>query len=238
MSHMNLRASLALAAALVATTIAATASAWQEAHEAGDDVRIRVEADGTATVRDLVRWRVVRGPVKSIDLVHVDPAAILEPDVAFVADDGRPLTGHLVRADERTVRILVDQPRSLMRGTFTFEARWHLNLVAIHALAFDGSSWRLSWSAPVASEGIEAPRTLFDLPAAPEEPCAILADTGAVDDTAVATVERGGGRDTLGLLRPHVARGEAASRTGRGDPRPLASVAPPTAPAAPAPPPR
>ncbi|MGH7435303.1 MAG: hypothetical protein ACRENE_06485, partial [Polyangiaceae bacterium] len=221
---MNLRALVAVGLGLLVGAFAPDAAAWQETHEAGDDLRVRVEADGTAAVRDLVKWRVVRGPVKQVDLVNVDPGATLEPDVTITAEDGRRTTGHLVRADDRTVRILVDQPKSLMRGTFIFETRWKVDLVATHAVAFDGSSWRLTWSAPVASDGIDASRTVFDFPAAPEEPRPILADTGAVDDTAVATVQREEGRDALELVRPHVARGESASWTVRVDPRALSKI--------------
>jgi hypothetical protein len=224
---MNLRAVFALAAALCAATATTTAGAWQEAHQTGDDVKVRIEADGVASVRDLVRWRVVHGPVKSIDLVNVDAAATLDPDVTITAEDGRALTGHLVRADERTVRVLVDQPRALMRGTFTFEAQWRVDLVATHALTYDGANWRLGWSAPVASDGVDASRTVFDLPGAPEEPRPVFADTGAVDDTAVATVQRDGSRDSLELVRPHVARGESASWTVRIDPRALSAIADP-----------
>jgi hypothetical protein len=235
---MNLRAVLAVAAALCAATATTTARAWQEAHQSGEDVRVHVEADGLASVEDLVKWRVVHGPVKSIDLVNVDPTATLKPDVTITGEDGHALTGHLVRADERTVRVLVDQPRALMHGIFTFDIGWRVDLVATHALSYDGASWRLAWSAPVASDGLDASRTVFDLPAAPEEPRPILADTGAVDDTAVATVERAGGRDALELVRPHVARGESASWTVRVDPRALSRVTDPTLrPARVAPPP-
>lgn len=233
---MNLRAVVAVGLGLFVGAVAPDASAWQEAHQAGDDLTVRVEADGSAAVRDVVKWRVVRGPVKQLDLVNVDPSALLDSAVTITAEDGRTTTGHLVRVDEKTVRILVDQPKAVMRGTFAFEARWKVDLVATHAIAFDGLSWRLSWSAPVASDGIDASRTVFDLPGAPEEPRPILADTGAVDDTAVASVQREDGRDALELVRPHVARGESASWTVRVDPRALSKIHDPAARPAPVPP--
>jgi hypothetical protein len=234
---MPLRACLAIVAALVVATLTTPARAWQEAHESGDDLRVRIEPNGTATVHDLVRWRVVRGPVKSIDLVNVDATAVLDPDVTITPEDGHPLSGHLVRADERTVRVLVDQPRALMRGTFTFEASWHIDLMATHALSFDGANWRLKWSAPIASDGIDTSRTVFDLLGASAEPRPIFADTGAVDESAVATIQHDGGRDLLELVRPHVARGESASWVIRIDPHALAGVTDPTLRAATAPPP-
>lgn len=235
---MDLRAFIALAAALCAVTTTSRAGAWQEAHQSGDDALVRIESNGVASVRHLVRWRVVRGPVKSIDLVNVDPAAILEPDVAITSEDGHAFSGHLARADDKSIRVLVDQPKALMRGTFVFQVQWRIDLAATHALSYDGATWRLTWSAPVASDGLDAARTVFDLPGAPDEPRPILADTGAVDETAVATVRHDGPRDVLEIVRPHVARGESASYTVRIDPRALPGMSDPALrPVRPPPPP-
>jgi hypothetical protein len=225
---MDLRAVIALAALFCTLTAATGARAWQETHQTGGDVRLRVDPDGMASVEDVLRWRVVRGPVKSIDLLNVAQAATLDPDVSITADDGRELTGHLVRIDEKTVRILVDQPKALMRGVFAFRARWRVELGPTHALAFDGATWRLTWSSPVAADGFDGARTVLDLPAAPDEPRAILADTGAIDDTAVTTLHREDGRDVLEMIRPHVARGQSVGWTVRIDPRALAAVHDPT----------
>src|SRR5258708_3956063 len=115
---MYLRWAVAWAAALCALLVAARARAWQEAHQTGDSAQGRVEADGSALVRHLVVGHVVRGPLKSIDLVNVDALAALEPNVEIAAEDGRELAGRLVRRDDKTVRVSVDEPRALMRGTF------------------------------------------------------------------------------------------------------------------------
>jgi len=224
---MDLRRALALAAALFVLLAPARARAWQEAHEIGDDVRVHVDHNGVASVQHTLRWHVIRGPLKSIDLVNVDATAALEPDVRITAEDGREHSAHLVRQDDRTVRIVVDEPRALMRGTFSFDVRWRLDLVLSRALVRDGPSWRLTWSALVASEGLDAARTEFDLPQAPDEPRPILADTGAVDEGAVSTLRRESGRDVLEIVRPHVARGEAASFTLRLDPRALPEIVDP-----------
>jgi hypothetical protein len=221
---MNLRAVIALGALLCTLTAATAARAWQEAHQTGGDVRLHVDPDGVASVEDVLRWRVVRGPVKSLDILNVAPGAALDPDVSITAEDGRELTGHLVRVDERTVRILVDQPKSLMRGVFAFRARWRVDLAATHALAFDGATWRLSWASPIASDGLDGARTVFDLPTAPDEPRPVLADTGTIDDAAVTTLHREDGRDVLEIIRPHVARGQSVDWTVRVDPRALAAV--------------
>jgi hypothetical protein len=224
---MVVRRALAVAVTAAALLVSPRAHAWQEAHQTGDDVIARIDPGGVAEVTHSIHWHVVRGPLKSIDVVHVEPSATLDPDVVITAEDGRSLLGHAVRRDDRTVRITIDEPRSLMRGSFTFEVRWRVDLVAAHALTRDGATWRLTWSSPVASEGFDAAHTVLELPAAPDPPQPIVADTGAVDDGAVATLHREPDHDLLDLVRPHVARGEAPSWTVRIDPRALGQVSDP-----------
>jgi hypothetical protein len=224
---MVVRRALAVAVAVVLLLVSGRARAWQEAHQTGDDVAVRIDAGGVAEVTHQIRWHVVRGPLKSIDVVHVDPSATLEADVSIAAEDGRALLAHAARRDDRTVRITVDEPRSLMRGNFTFDVRWRIDLVAAQSLTRDGATWRLAWSSPVATDGFDAARTVLDFPAAPDAPQPILADTGAVDDGAVSTLRREPGRDVLELVRPHVARGEAPAWTVRVDPRALLQVSDP-----------
>jgi len=216
-----------VAVAAVALLVSGRAHAWQEAHQTGDDVAVRIDATGGAEVKHAIRWHVVRGPLKSIDVVHVDPSVTLEPDVPITSEDGRSLLAHAVRRDDRTVRITIDEPRALMRGNFTFDLRWHVDLVATRALARDGATWRLAWSSPVATDGFDAAHTVLDFPAAPDAPQPLVADTGAVDDGAVATLRREPGRDLLELVRPHVARGESPVWTVRVDPRALPDVSDP-----------
>jgi hypothetical protein len=226
-THMPVRGALATAVALVALLVSGRAHAWQEAHQIGDDVHVRVDAAGMAQVEHQIRWHVVRGPLKSIDLVSIDPGVALEPDVPIAAEDGRALLAHAARHDDRTVRITIDEPRALMRGNFTFDVRWRTDLVAARAISRDGATWRLAWPSPVATDGIDAARTILDFPSAPDAPQPIVADTGTVDDGAIATVRREPGRDVLELVRPHVARGEAPVWTVRFDPRALAQVVDP-----------
>ena len=224
---MGLRHVLAVATAAIAMLAARGAHAWQESHQTGDDVRVQVDASGGAQVEHQVRWHVVRGPLKGVDLLGVDPAAELEPDVTILAENGKTLTAHASRKDDHTVRIAIDEPRLLMRGTFVFDVRWHMDLVAAHALTRDGATWRLSWSSPVATDGFDAAKTVFELPAAPDAPVAIVADTGAVDDAAVSSLQRDPATDVLELVRPHVGRGEAPVWTLRVDPRALRLVVDP-----------
>jgi hypothetical protein len=221
---MPVRGAFAAAFALVVLLVSGRASAWQEAHQTGDDVVARVDAAGVAQVQHTLHWHIVRGPLKTIDLVHVDAGARLQPDVPITGEDGRSLLAHVARREDGTIRISVDEPRALMRGNFAFDLRYELDLVAAHALVRDGSTWRLTWSSPVATEGFDAARTVLDFVAAPDAPQAILPDTGAVDDAAVATVVRQPGDDRLELVRPHVARGEAPTWTVRVDARALSAI--------------
>jgi hypothetical protein len=241
---MHPRRAIAFAFALMATLATARAHAWQEAHEAGDDVDIHVGPDGIASVQHRLRWHVVHGPLRSIDLLDFEvPAASVDPNVEVTAEDGHKLTAHVTTVqerrdgkrdenrdparDERTIRIEVDEPRSFLRGTFTFEVHYRVDWVASRALAVDGPAWRLTWSGPIAADGFDSSRVTFELPAAPGEPRAILADTGAPDESVVSSLRRDPTQDTLELVRPHVAKGDSIVWTVRLDPRALHAVVDP-----------
>jgi hypothetical protein len=222
LSYMHVRWAAASAVALLVVFSARRAPGWQEAHQSGDDVHIVVDSTGVASIRHQLHWHIVRGPLARIDLVNLEPSVDLDPVVSITAEDGRALQGKAERRDQRTVRIVVAEPHALMRGDFTFDVGWRIDLLAARALWRDGASWRLAVTAPAAHDGFDNGRTVLDLPSAPTEPHAILAETGVVDESAVATLQRGPQRDILELVRPHVARGEAATWTVRLDPRALA----------------
>jgi hypothetical protein len=236
---MYLRWAVATAASLGALTATGRASAaWQEAHQTGGDVDIRVEPDGLASIHETVRWHVVRGPVHWIDLENVEPTAVLDPVVNISAEDGRSLTAHLDRRDDRALRVSVDEPKALMKGDFAFDVRWRVDWVKTGAIAREGAAWRISWSSPLPTDGLDLVRTTLDLPAAREAPVVILADNGAVDDSALSSLRREPSRDVLQIVRPHVARGESVSWTVRIDPSALPAVVDPRLrPPAPPPPP-
>jgi hypothetical protein len=237
LSHMYLRRAVAMAAALGALTATGRASAWQEAHQTGGDVDIHVDPDGGASLHERVRWHVVRGPVHWVDLDNVEATAVLDPAVAITSEDGRPATAHLDRRDDHAIRVTVDDPRSMMRGDFTFDVRWRVDWVKSGAIAREGASWRISWSSPLASDGLDLVRTTLDLPAAREVPVIILGDTGAVDDSALSSLRREPSRDVLEMVRPHVGRGESVAWTVRIDPGALPGVVDPRLRPAPPPPP-
>jgi hypothetical protein len=226
-----------MAAALGGLTATGRASAWQEAHQTAGDVDIHVDPDGLASLHEKVRWHVVRGPVHWIDLGNVEGAAVLDPVVPVTADDGRSMTAHLDRRDDHALRVTVDDPRSLMRGDFTFDVRWRVDWVRTGAIAREGTAWRVSWSSPLASDGLDLVRTTLDLPAAREVPVVILGETGAIDDSALSTLRREPSRDVLAIVRPHLGRGESVAWTVRIDPSCMPAVVDPRLRPVPPPPP-
>ena len=226
-----------MAATLGALTATGRASAWQEAHQTGGDVDVRVDPDGLASLHEKVLWHVVRGPVHWIDLENVEAAAVLDPVVVITSDDGRSLAAHLDRRDDHALRVTVDDPKALMRGDFTFDVRWRVDWVKTGAITRDGAAWRISWSSPLATDGLDLARTTLDLPAAREAPVVILADTGAIDDSALSTLHREPARDVLQIVRPHVGRGESVAWTVRIDPGALPAVVDPRLRPVPPPPP-
>jgi hypothetical protein len=224
---MYVRLVTAFALAGLVCLLSRPAFAWHEAHEIGSDALVRVERDGTASIELSLRWHVVHGPLRSVDVVNVEPRTDVEPEVHVIAEDGRELAARAERRNERTLQIAFDDPRALVRGNFTVRVRFHADLAATGVLARDGARWRLAWSSPVAADGFDGARTVIELPAAADPPRPIVAETGSVDETALATLRREPGRDVLELLRPHVARGEAVAWTVTLDPRGMTQVTDP-----------
>jgi hypothetical protein len=219
-----------LAVGVTALLVSVQAYAWHEAHLAGDEARVRVDAHGVASVEHLLKWRVVHGPLESIDLAGVDVGAVLDPTASVRTEDGHDLTAHVVRGDDSVVHVVPDSPRSLTRGIATFDVRWQIDLVATHAIVPDGESWRLSWSLPVAVNGFDLPRILLDLPAAPEPPRSLGGDLSAPEQGGgeTDTLRRDGDRDILEIIRPYAAHGESLAGAIRLDPRALSEVTDPS----------
>ena len=69
---MKLRHWGAVAGLLCGALVAGPAHAWVESHQTGDDVRIRVDAGGTAYVEHTIPYRVRRGPLRSFDITGVE----------------------------------------------------------------------------------------------------------------------------------------------------------------------
>src|SRR5260370_40851355 len=99
---------VALAMALCAFFATARAAAGQDARLIGSDARLRVEASGVASVENLMRWRVARGPLHSIDIVNIFPAAIAGLQLNATSEYGRDLATRLIRLADTSLRVLIE----------------------------------------------------------------------------------------------------------------------------------
>ncbi|MGH7272136.1 MAG: hypothetical protein ACREJ3_17025, partial [Polyangiaceae bacterium] len=210
----------------------ARASAWQGAHETGSTAGIHVGPDGVASVEQKISVSVTRGPLRSIEIVSLEAGqGILDPIVPVTAEDGRVLSARVAppdaKHDRSHLKIEVDDPRLFPRGAYVFAVHYQIDWVASGALTSDGALWRLTWSSPVAADGFDSATTTIDFPAAPEAPRPILPETGAVDDSVVASLQRDAARDLLTLVRPHLGPGDSVTWTVRVDPRALPAVVDP-----------
>lgn len=211
--------------ALTGSARVAHAGGWQEAHETSDDVRIEVGTDGTANVKHHLRYRVVAGHFKELNLVGVDPKAELVDSATLTPEKGGKEVVARVEMSAKTpgtVRLLIDEGKGLARGSYVVDVKYRLDFAAEKSLTRDGAMWKLSWTAPPVPEGHDSARVTFDVPAAPTEPR--LAGEAT---TTLATLRRGAERDELELVRPHVSRGDAVIWQARIDPKAFPKVSSP-----------
>lgn len=220
---------LAVSALLLSLLLPADAHAggWTEVHQTSDDVRVSVGADGVAIFEYRMRWRIVAGKFRSLDVGGIDLRAALEPEATVSSEKGGD---HIARVERDakapdTVHIFVDAPAKwLGRGVYLVDIRYKLDLVAAKILTRDGGMWRLAWTAPPALEGRDGARVVFELPTAPTEPR--LANAEQVQ-TTLATLRRLPDGDELELVRAHVPRGEAVTWAARVDPKAFPAVTTP-----------
>ncbi len=188
-------------------------ASYTEAHQTGDDVRIRLDTAGHAHVEHTLQLRIVAGQKRTFDLVGVEPGAVPEARVVATGEDERELTGVVsarAGASVPTLVVTMDDPKALRKGKYRLTIGYDLDLLAEHALVRDGSMWRVTWKAPVAPEGYDGARVVFDLPGAATEPRAVRPDADVPDQSVLSSLRRDVERDELELERPHVARGDAS----------------------------
>ncbi len=230
---MRLGRQLVLAGfAASALAIARPVEAANDAHFGGDDVRVTVDEAGVARVEHAISYRVTGSLPNGFDLTAVQPEAIVDP-LAPVALDGETTNAARVeRKGERALRVSLDgAPRKPgSHAVFVVRVSYTVDLVRARELTVDagGAMWRLAWTGPEASEGYDDARAVFDLPAAPTEPRPLAADGAVGEDGRVVTLRRGAQRDELEMVRPHVARAEAATWALRVDPRAFPRVTDPS----------
>ena len=211
----------------VAPSSAEATATWQEMHETSDDVRLEIAPNGVATVQHHLRYRIVAGHFKTFDIAGLDPHAELAAEAVFKPEK----TGSEVPARIETgkvpgtARIVIDEgSKGLGRGAYTVDLGYKLDLVGNRMLSRDGAMWKVSWTAPPATEGHDGARVVFDLPTAPTEPRLAGA---AESTTTLATLRRSAERDELELVRAHVPRGEAVVWSARLDPKAFPAITTP-----------
>ena len=218
---------------IVVSALGFSKPAAADARFSGDEVRITVDDAGLARVEHAIGYRVTGSLPTGFDLTGVEPEAAVEPMASVTVrglDGETPASAHVERKTERALHVTLDGPPRRPSGqtTLVVHVRYTVDLVRAGLLTLDGALWRLSWTAPVAPEGYDAARVIFDFPAAPTEPRILAADGTTADDGRVMTLRRGAERDELELERPHVAKAEAAQWTARVDPRAFPRVRDPS----------
>ena len=216
-----------------ATPGLSAAKGWEEIHQTSNDVRVAVAPDGTAVVTHHLRYRVVAGHFKTLELTGLDPRAELSGETKVLPEKGGEIPAR-IEANPKTpgaVRIAYDEPKGLGRGVYVVDVTYKIDLVATKMLVRDGAMWRLSWTAPPSPEGHDGARIVFELPSAPTEPRLASSEQAT---TTLATIRREPERDELELVRAHVPRGEAVTWSARVDPKAFprvvsAELRPPTA---------
>lgn len=219
---------------------ARAAGGWQEWHQTGNDVFVSLDRAGLAHVEHRVRYRVVAGKMQSFDLPTIDMEAQIAPEVSIVTEDGTRLTAHAegisgkaaardlpdVDPSSQVVRVTVDDPKGLKRGTYAFVVAYDLDGWKTKHLSKDGSLVRISFKQPPSVEGRDAARAVFRLPPGPTEPRILVKDDGNGEDgegTALVTLRRSAEVDELELVRAHVSRGEVVSWAVRADSKAFAA---------------
>jgi hypothetical protein len=247
LSRVACRLGPAFAATLLAVAVllgAVPARAWVELHVTGDDVRVTVDRTGHARVEHRVALRIAGGPLKSIDLVGVDPDATPEGGAYVVPTKdpkstslagATPVRAEIVPATGKPaedgapspprMRLVFEHERGLGRGLYVVVVRYATNLGARGLVAPAGAMTRIRWTGPVWEEGFDSARTVFELPPAPTEPRADEAAPGSADPlerpTVLSSVRRSPDKDEIELVRPFVPREQAITWAIRVDPHAL-----------------
>lgn len=210
------------------------ARAWIETTVLSDDIRLTVERNGTALVEHQMTMRVRGSPMRVFSLSGADADAQPEGETSVmpVRDGAGPAAETLtpvsfVVTPDGSLRLQVDDPKGLARGTYLFKFRYRTDLVKSGALERDGTMVRLRWMGPRVPNGLDSAKTTVILPPSPTEPKAGdrsddlgLSSTGAFLTTTRRLVDR----DEVELVRPHVAKAEQVVWSVRLDPRALGAV--------------
>jgi hypothetical protein len=206
---------------------------YTEAHAAGVDARVVVARDGRIVVTHALAYHVLAGTLRSIALSGFEDDLEFHDTATVTSADGHTYGARVSRDDKDIVHVTLDDPKGIKRGDYRFELTYEGTLAG-RRITRDGAFDRVRFALPPLHEGIDSARVVFDFPSAPTEPRA-AADQNASEDavTDIATLRRSADRDELELVRPHVAKSEAATFFARVDPKALAALDDPALRAAP-----
>jgi hypothetical protein len=195
--------------------------AWLETSTKSQLTTIEIERNGDAIVAYEIILRIKGGPLRSYDLAGIDSDAELLPDATVAraeAGQAGALTYPLLlqKRDDNTLRMEVDHPKGLFRGTFVFKLRYKTRLLERKLISSLGSGVEVRWVAPRSPDGVDSARVVFRLPQAPSPPRLPEIDPeqvalGLADDPGgvfIATFRNAADKDELEVVRPHVAKGE------------------------------
>jgi hypothetical protein len=204
------------------------ARAWVEWHAQNEDVRIDMTAADATKVTHVLRYRVVMGPLKFIDVAGIRKDARLTAEATVLAEDGRTFTAHAEPLPERpgdggtrVIRITVDPDaipskahsklQGLKRGTYSFT--FHYELDTLSLLSREGGFAHVGFTGAEAAEGYDNAKLTFIVPSGGTEP------TPSGVSTELLNVKRGAGSDEVEIIRPHVTKGETPVWGFRVDPK-------------------
>ncbi len=206
-------------AALMILCVAGPARAWVETSIQSDVATLDIAADGSAIVGHELVLRVRGGPLTGITLEGVDSDAAPLPDgtvspLAAGQAGNATLPLLLERKDDGALRIEIDHPKGLRRGSYLFKFRYRTDLVGRDRLRVRSDRLELSWVGPRFSDGIDSARCIVRVPASrtpprlPEAPSPAASELFDSGGTFLATLRRGADTDELEIIVPHVAKGE------------------------------
>ena len=155
--------------------VATPAWAWVETHLVSDEVRIEVERSGGAVIESRHHDARAGGPARSFDVAVGDAAITPLGDGSVISAQsdgllGLPIPLAVSPRPDGALRINIDSPRGVSRGTFLFHVRYRKNLLTGDNIRRDGAMLRLRFMGPAWQEGLDNASATFVLPPAPTEP--------------------------------------------------------------------
>ena len=139
---------------------------WVEGTIQSDVITVNVERSGEATVGHEIVMKVKGGPFTAFDLEGVDSDAAPLPDATVTSaasgsGAGNPLPLLLHKREDGALRVEIDSPKGIRRGTYLFKLSYRTNLVERNLVKPLGSLVELRWVGPRFNDGLDSARVIF-----------------------------------------------------------------------------